>query len=154
MALHYYWGDTEAWKNPIILNDNHPKYQLIEEAVEADGSSWRKDEETGKIIHTRPLLETITWLGLLLDLRGITHENVSEWLFRIKYGRRVRWLAGRDGMVSEWTAEGWDVRHITREDLLTLVGLTTNVTNSTRDKWLKRVHEQLVEETEKEVDNA
>jgi hypothetical protein len=153
MALSYDWSETEAWKNPFTLEKHHLYYDTIMASVEDDDSNWRKDEETGNIVCTQPILEAMTWWSMSLDLGRITQENAPEWLFRIKYARKVGWFKGKEGLLQEWETEGWTHRDITLDDLLNLVGLSTNVANLTRKEWLKRVQEYQVRRVMWEVEN-
>ena len=134
MALSYDWSETEAWRNPFTLEKHHLYYDTIMASVEDDDSNWRKDEETGDIVCTPPILEAMTWWAMSVDLHGVTEKNVDEWLFRIRYARRVGWFVRRQGLIEEWTEEGWSTRPITRKDMESVVGLKVNVATISRSK--------------------
>ena len=153
MALHWDWGDTEAWKNPITLEKDHPLYGEIEKDV-GNSDTWYWDADTEEIQCVQPFLAAMTWWAMSVDLHGVTEKNVDEWLFRIRYARRVGWFVRRQGLIEEWTEEGWSTRPITRKDMESVVGLKVNVATTSRSKWLKRVQQQIVREIESEVSNG
>jgi hypothetical protein len=153
MALEWDWADTEAWKNPVTLEKDHLLYEEIRKNV-GNSDTWYWKADTEKIQCVQPFLGAITWWSLSVDLNGVTEKNVDEWLFRIKYARKVGWFTREQGLIQEWTEEGWLTRPITRKDMESVVGLKCNVATTSRSKWLRRVQQQIVAQVDAEVNNA
>jgi hypothetical protein len=150
MALSYDWGNTEAWKNPITITDDHPLYQEVVDHLESS-DNWYRNEDTGEIQCVQPFLEAMTWWSMSLDLCGVTEKNIDEWLFRIKYARKVGWFNRDQGKFPYLTEDGWTTRPITRKDMESVVGLKCNVATTSRSKWLRRVQQQIAAQVDEEV---
>jgi hypothetical protein len=78
----------------------------------------------------RGLTERLIWATLVVDLGKITAKNIDEWLFRLDVAARV--YEDRDGFGA-----------IDREDLTKHIGLETNVIDTTRAGFLRKMTKSL-----------
>lgn len=76
------------------------------------------------------LTERLIWATLVVDLGKITAKNIDEWLFRLDVAARV--YEDRDGYGA-----------IDREDLTKHIGLETNVIDTTRAGFLRKMTKSL-----------
>ena len=77
-------------------------------------------------VHTYNLI----WASMAVDLGKITKENISEWMVRL------RMLAIVDSECGTWST-------ITEEDLTIHIGLSTNVSTTTRAQFKKKIIERV-----------
>ena len=69
--------------------------------------------------------EALIWACMAVDLGSITKKDVDEFFFRVE-----TWEKLRGSFLCDYT--------MTREDIERRIGLSTNVSNVTRTKWLKK----------------
>ena len=148
MPLTVNWGETAASTKPVICNPDHPMYSEILKYLETS-DTWYRCNETDQIKCQNRMLANMHWWAMLLDLGSVTKRNVDEWLFRIRFARKTGWLP--DLQLAVWTADGWAYRDITRQDLEDCIGLTTNVSKTTRKQWLRRVSNSLAEDLDRKL---
>jgi hypothetical protein len=84
------------------------------------------------------ILDKLIWGTMIVDIGTITDANISEWLFRMTLGDRI--LSGRGYFVMRYQFDE-DIP-LTAAHLRKFVGLKTNVTTTTRAKWMKKVISQ------------
>ena len=84
------------------------------------------------------MLDKLIWGTMVVDIGTITDANISEWLFRMTFGDRI--LSGRGYFVMRYQFDE-DIP-LTAAHLRKFVGLKTNVTTTTRAKWMKKVISQ------------
>lgn len=84
------------------------------------------------------MLDKLIWGTMVVDIGTITDANIREWLFRMTLGDRI--LGGRGYFVMRYQFDG-DIP-LTAAHLRKFVGLKTNVTTTTRAKWMKKVISQ------------
>ena len=102
----------------------------------ADRESWTQRDHD--------MLDRLIWGTLVVDIGEITDANIGEWLFRMRLGDRM--MGGRGYFTMEYVNEKrFD---ITADHLRKFVGLKTNVSTTTRAKWLKKVVSQASERVE------
>lgn len=97
------------------------------------------DEERGN-------RHALIWACLGLDLGGIKPGSIDEWMFRIYYSQRV-------GVPMLDVPEDWTPADM-RRCLERWVGLRTNVTTTTRKKWLARMAGIVEREVNREVERS
>ena len=90
------------------------------------------------------MLDRLIWGTIVVDIGSITDANIGEWLFRMRLGDRMMGGAGYFTM----KYEGEERFPIVAEHLRKFVGLTTNVSTTTRAKWLKKAVRQASERVE------
>lgn len=78
--------------------------------------------------------EGLIWSALSVGLRGITEDNVDEWLIRLAL---LDHLNGNTIL----TVDG-NPRPFTRQEVEAHIGLTTNVTDRKRPSWAKEAVEK------------
>ena len=151
MSLNANWADTTAYKNPIILDPNHAMFDEIDVNR---SQHWYLDEEDGQINCQNPLIEKFIFLCATFGLNGgydtplpkvsrslHNRGSITEWVFRLQYACGTGYLSECKPLrVQHWTAEGWAFRDIVIDDITSLVGLSTNVSNITRKQFVKNVN--------------
>ena len=90
------------------------------------------------------MLDRLIWGTIVVSIGSITDANIGEWLFRMNLGDRMMGGAGFFTMKYE-REERFD---ITAAHIRKFVGLTTNVTTTTRAKWLKKATTQASQRVE------
>jgi len=84
------------------------------------------------------ILDKLIWGTMIVDIGTITDANISEWLFRMTLGDRIHSNRGYFVMRYQFDEE----IPLTAAHLRKFVGLKTNVTTTTRAKWMKKVISQ------------
>src|SRR5206468_6941551 len=94
----------------------------------------------------RKITEAIVWAALVYDLSGVTEKNVDEWLFRQEFARRV------DDFYPITRPRSQDHKRdvFTRAELEQRIGLSTNVTNTSRASFQKKLIEKVVGDINRE----
>ncbi len=94
-------------------------------------------------------LSTVTngliWSTLSVGLGEITEKNVDEWMVR---------LALVDKLLGTMLKKNGESRPFTRDEVVTHIGLTTNVSNEKRPGWAKRMTERFFRDVERSLKNA
>jgi hypothetical protein len=95
-------------------------------------TDWKEiaeDDEQQKIT------EAVVWAALVYDLSSITEKTIDEWLFRQEFARRV------DDFYPIIRPRSRDHKRdvFTRAELERRIGLSTNVTNTSRPAFQKRL---------------
>lgn len=85
--------------------------------------------------------EALVWACMSIGLSGITKKNVDEFFDRVEMLEKLRGAFINRYVEDASMAGGLreEPYHFTREDIERRVGLSTNVSNETRAKWVKRV---------------
>ena len=88
----------------------------------------------------RKITEAVVWAALVYDLSGVTEKNIDEWLFRQEFARRV------DVFYPITRPRSQDHKRdlFTRAELARRIGLSTNVTNTSRTAFQKKLIEKIV----------
>ena len=76
-----------------------------------------------------PVTDALIWRCMSLEMRGIDEKNVDEFIWRCKF---LQSLTGTHDMANN-KMDIW----ITEQDIRNHIGLSTNVTQKTRDQWLR-----------------
>jgi hypothetical protein len=79
-----------------------------------------------------PVTDSLIWRCLATDMRGITKDNVEEFFWRVRFLHRfddANWHFGDDCTPV----------YLTEQDIIDHIGLSTNVTQKTRAKFLEKV---------------
>jgi hypothetical protein len=101
-------------------------------------------DEQGKM---NDALHVLIWNSLAIDIGRITEKNVDEVWYRTDMWQRLigaqfnKWVPVGFGGTNEDGSEAgsWQPFLLTREDIVNAVGLHTNVSNSTRHQFIKKV---------------
>ena len=86
----------------------------------------------GEELH--PVTNGLIWSTMTVGLGEITAKNIDEWLIRLALADK---LFGTMMFVGSGPNER-QPRPFTREELVAHIGLTTNVSNETRNQFTKR----------------
>ena len=89
----------------------------------------------------------LIWGSMMVDLPAIRMNNIEEWCFRIQYLKRVgiSWIDmfdENDNVVGYFPS---------RESVEDHVGLSTNVSQMTRAKWLNKIKRSLEKQIEQKI---
>jgi hypothetical protein len=84
----------------------------------------------------RGITDAIAWAPLVYDLGSVTEKNVDEWLFRQEFGHRV------DGFYPLY--RGAERCLLTRSEIERRIGLTTNVTTTSRAAFQRKLIDKVV----------
>ena len=84
-----------------------------------------------------PVTNAVIWSTLAVEIGDLTEKTVNEFYARVKLWETV------NGALT-YTKDGADY-FITLEDLRKRIGLSTNVSNLPRGKWLKRIERIIAE---------
>ena len=95
----------------------------------------------------RKITEAIVWAALVYDLGGVTEKNVDEWRFRQEFARRV------DDYYPIIRPQSQDHKRdlFTRAELERRVGLSTNVTNTSRAAFQKKLIDKVVSDVNRAI---
>ncbi len=101
-----------------------------------NGREIVEDDEQQKIT------EAVVWAALVCDLSGVIEKNIDEWRFRQEFARRV------DDFYPITRPRSQDHKRdlITRTELQRRIGLSTNVTNTSRAAFQKKLIDKVVDE--------
>ena len=99
--------------------------------------NWQQlagDEEQRKIT------EAVVWAALVYDLSGVAEKNVDEGLFRQEFARHI------DDFYPITRPRSQDHKRdvFTRAELEQRIGLSTNVTNTSRASFQKKLIDKVV----------
>ena len=88
----------------------------------------------------RKITEAVVWAALVYDLSGVTEKNVDEWLFRQEFARHI------DDFYPITRPRSQDHKRdpFTRAELERRIGLSTNVTNTSRAAFQKKLIDKVV----------
>jgi hypothetical protein len=88
----------------------------------------------------RKITEAVVWAALVYDLSGVTEKNIDEWLFREEFARRV------DDFYPITRPRSQDHKRdlFTRTELERRIGLSTNVTTTSRAAFQKKLIDKVV----------
>ena len=86
-------------------------------------------------------LDSLIWGALYVDIGTITNANIGEWVWRVEFLRRSLG-DGRSPFTLRY-ADGREQK-LHRADLRRWVGLRTNVTTTSRKKFIKKIMDQMV----------
>ena len=91
----------------------------------------------------RKITEAVVWAALVYDLSGVTEKNVDEWLFRQEFARHI------DDFYPITRPRSQDHKRdvFTRTELERRIGLSTNVTNTSRAPFQKKLVDKVVGDT-------
>ncbi len=95
----------------------------------------------------RKITEAIVWAALVYDLSGVTEKNVEEWLFRQEFARHI------DDFYPITRPRTQDHKRdlFTRAELARRIGLSTNVTNTSRAAFQKKLIEKIVSDVNRAI---
>ena len=88
----------------------------------------------------RKITEAIVWAALVYDLSGVTEKNVDEWRFRQEFARRV----GDFYPITRPRSQDHKRNLFTRAELERRIGLSTNVTTTSRAAFQKKLIDKMV----------
>jgi len=91
--------------------------------------------------------EALVWGTMMVDLGGITVRNIEEWCFRVEYLKRVG-ISWMDQFENDKVVGFWPDRQAIEDH----IGLSSNVSNMTRPKWLNKIRRRLERETEQAIE--
>jgi hypothetical protein len=88
----------------------------------------------------RKITEAVVWAALVYDLSGLTEKNIDEWLFRQEFARRV------DDLYPITRPRSQDHKRdlFTRTELERRIGLSTNITTTSRAAFQKKLIDKVV----------
>jgi hypothetical protein len=148
MSLTASWGKCPAYHNPIVLLPTHSLYNEIC-PVRRD-SCWYRNTDNGSIETQQPLLQQFAFLTMVMGLRSISEKNLGEWEFRLNFAKKTGYHTSC--LTKQvWTDDGWKEEPITKDDLRSLVGLSTNADKMTRKSWFRHVNACLEQEIECDI---
>jgi hypothetical protein len=95
----------------------------------------------------RKITEAVVWAALVYDLSSITEKTIDEWLFRQEFARRV------DDFYPIIRPRSQDHKRdlFTRAELARRIGLSTNVTNSSRAAFQKKLIDKVVSDVNRAI---
>jgi hypothetical protein len=88
----------------------------------------------------RKITEAVVWAALVYDLSGVTEKNVDEWRFRQEFARHI------DDFYPITRPRSQDHKRnlFTRAELERRIGLSTNVTTTSRAAFQKKLIDKMV----------
>ena len=106
-----------------------------------DWQQLADDDEQQKIT------EVVVWAALVYDLSGVTEKNVDEWPFRQEFARRIDDFYPNTGPRSQDHKRDL----FTRAELDRRIGLSTNVTNTSRAAFQKKLIDKVVSDVNRVI---
>ena len=103
-------------------------------------------EALPKTDEERNITDCIVWGTMQTDIGEITEKNIDEWVLRATMLDKIGFPLGSKFVDQEQV--GWVP---TREDLTKRIGLTTNVSTTTRPAFRKRMAKLLEDESVRTV---
>ena len=91
----------------------------------------------------RGITDAVVWAALVYDLSGVTEKNIDEWLFRQEFARRV------DDYYPLY--RGVERNTLTRAELERRIGLSTNVTTTSRAAFQKKLIDKVIIDTNRAI---
>ena len=95
----------------------------------------------------RKITEAVVWAALVYDLSGVTEKNVDEWLFRQEFARHINDFYP----ITRPRSQGHKRDLFTRTALERRIGLSTNVTNTSRAAFQKKLIDKVVSEVNRAI---
>ena len=95
----------------------------------------------------RKITEAIVWAALVYDLSGVTEKNIAEWLFRQEFARHIDDFYP----ITRPRSQGHKRDLFTRAELDRRIGLSTNVTNTTRAAFQKKLVDKIVSDVNRAI---
>jgi hypothetical protein len=105
---------------------------------------WQQLAEDDK---QRKITEAVVWAALVYDLSGVTEKNVDEWLFRQEFARRVDDFYP----IIRPLLQGHKRDVFNRAELERRIGLSTNVTNTSRAAFQKKLIDKVVSDVDRAI---
>jgi hypothetical protein len=95
----------------------------------------------------RKITEAVVWAALVYDLSGVTEKNVDEWLFRQEFAHHI------DDFCPITRPRSQDHKRdlFTRVELERRIGLSTNVTNTSRAAFQKKLIDKVVSDVNRAI---
>jgi hypothetical protein len=92
-----------------------------------------------------PITHGLIWMTMLVDLGGITEKNFEEWLWRLEFYHRIEedFQGDYDVLVEDDVGKRWVSKPFTAEDIRRHIGLRTNVLDTTRAAFVKKLVDKL-----------
>ena len=103
----------------IDADDNKTYHVVVDDGIVEVHEIWH------------PVTEAIVWRTMSVGLGAVTEENIREFYSRSKLFDRIT-------QTTPLYLKGVET-HLTMSMLRNHIGLTTNVTNETRRKWMARI---------------
>jgi hypothetical protein len=88
----------------------------------------------------RKITEAVVWAALVYDLTGVTEKDVDEWLFRQEFARHIDDFYP----ITRPRSQDHKCDLFTRTELERRIGLSTNVTNTSRAAFQKKLIDKVV----------
>jgi hypothetical protein len=95
----------------------------------------------------RKITEAVVWAALVYDLSGVTEKNIDEWLFRQEFARHIDDFYPITRPRSQ--EHGRDL--FTRAELERGIGLSTNVTNTSRAAFQKKLIDKVLIDVDRAI---
>jgi hypothetical protein len=95
----------------------------------------------------RKITEAVVWAALVYDLSGVTEKNVEEWRFRQEFARHT------DDLYPITRPRSQDHKRdlFTRAELERRIGLSTNVTTTSRAAFQKKLIEKVASDVDRVI---
>lgn len=90
--------------------------------------------------HLTGLAQTVIFMSMFVDLGSITDTNVDEFHKRASIYEQTLGALRKD--------KGGEDKYLTREEIASFIGLTTNVTNKSYANWKRKMGQTLFERAE------
>ena len=88
----------------------------------------------------RKITEAIVWAALVYDLSGVTEKNINEWRFRQEFARHIDDFYP----ITRPRSQDHKCDVFTRTELERRIGLSTNVTNTSRPAFQKKLIDKVI----------
>lgn len=89
----------------------------------------------------RAITDAVVWAAMVYDLSGVSEKNIDEWLFRQEFARHVDDYYPLYRGVKQGT--------LTRAELERRIGLSTNVTTTSRAAFQKKVINKVIDDVKR-----
>ena len=76
-------------------------------------------------VELHPVTHAIIWTCIAVELNGVKEDNIDEWVFRQEFLTRL----GKGNFFNK--------RNLSREELMSHIGLSTNVSTTSRLQFLR-----------------
>lgn len=126
------WNASNVENAEIRIEPSDPAYKSI---VLQPGTQWRLDGDDKVLMN--PITQSLIFKMSSIGLGSITEDNLDEWRYRMYWMKQID-QGSFD--TSKWNGDGtFDHFHtMTFDDVKSQVGLTTNVSNRSREEWFNR----------------
>jgi hypothetical protein len=98
-------------------------------------------KEIADDVEQRGITDAVVWATLVYDLSGVNAKNIDEWRFRQKFARHV------DGHYPFY--RGLEHSLFTRAELERRIRLSTNVTNTSRTAFQKKLIDKVLDDVKR-----